>query len=56
VLRWVCDRPERIPARVFLALAGAGWDATQCPCCNFWRGVVVGVAGAGIVAMALRYV
>jgi len=53
VVRWICDTPDRIPARVFLALAGFGWDATQCPCCSFWRGVVALAALECVLAGAV---
>jgi hypothetical protein len=42
VIRGICDTPERIPARIFIALGSEGSRA--CPCCSFWRGVVFGVA------------
>lgn len=50
----ICDRPDRIGARVFLRVSGM---AAECPCCSFWRGVVAGVIAmllAGLIAGALH--
>jgi hypothetical protein len=38
VIRFICDTPDRIPARIFLALRN------DCACCTFWRGVALGLA------------
>jgi len=39
VIRGICDTPDRIPARIFLALR-----SDYCACCTFWRGVALGLA------------
>ena len=38
MIRFVCDTPDRVPARIYRALA------VECQCCTFWRGVLLGVA------------
>lgn len=43
----LCDRREQLGARIFVRVAGA---ARACPCCSFWRGVIVGAAFAGLLA------
>jgi hypothetical protein len=43
----VCDRRDRVAARVYLALR------TDCGCCTFWRGVVLGGVTAGVTALIL---
>lgn len=44
----VCDTPDRLAARAFLALAGR---ASGCPCCSFYRGLVLGfLSGAALMA------
>jgi len=48
VIRFVCDTPDRIPARIFRALG------TECACCSFWRGVVFGAFGVALAAFLYR--
>jgi hypothetical protein len=49
VIRGICDRPERIAARVYVALR------SDCPCCTAYRffalGVVLGAAIATVAAL-----
>jgi len=40
-----CDTEDRLPARIFSALG------TDCPCCAFWRGAVLGMSVAAIAAV-----
>lgn len=49
-MRWPCDRPERIGARIFVALR------TDCPCCLFWRGAIVGAALTCVFILGAVYV
>lgn len=50
MIRFVCDTPDRIPARIFAALG------TSCPCCAFWRGAVFGAAVVGGVSAVIALV
>jgi hypothetical protein len=50
VLRGICDTPERIPARIFIALKSG------CQCCTFWRAWLLGVATSGLPALLLYFV
>lgn len=48
MIRFVCDTPDRIPARIFAALE------SKCPCCTFFRGVALGaLVGASIAALII---
>ena len=44
MLYGICDKRERIAARIFLALQSG------CECCTFWRGVMLGFALATVTA------
>jgi hypothetical protein len=49
----LCDRPDRLMARAFLAMAG---KAKECPCCSFWRGALLGFFAGGVaVALFVRF-
>lgn len=42
-----CGHPDRLAARIFRVVG-----PEHCPCCAFWRGVVVGaLLGAVVVAL-----
>jgi hypothetical protein len=41
-IRFVCDDPDRILARIFRTMRSG------CECCSFWRGVLFGAACSAI--------
>jgi hypothetical protein len=43
----ICDHPERLGARIFIALR------VDCDCCTFWRGVVLGFCLCAVIAIAV---
>lgn len=45
---WMCDKPTRIPARIFMALR------VECECCTFWRGWLLGVVTALVAGAIVR--
>lgn len=48
MIKFICDTPERIPARIFRSqLERAG----GCYCCAFWRGFLGGIALSVCVAI-----
>ena len=44
MIPFVCDTPDRLPARIFIAMR------VDCNCCTFWRGVLLGIAVGFIIA------
>lgn len=49
----VCDTPDRLPALIFRWQLGR---AGGCPCCAFWRGVVLGVVVGIVLTIAFIFV
>jgi hypothetical protein len=50
LIRFVCDTPERIPARIY------AWNlerAQGCPCCAFWRGVALGALVCACLSLSI---
>jgi hypothetical protein len=50
-VHWPCDNPERIGARLY---AWTLASASGCPCCAFWRGVVIGAAIGALVTFLVH--
>jgi hypothetical protein len=45
VIRGLCDHPDRIAARIFVALR------SDCNCCTFWRAIVLGLCIGAFVTI-----
>ena len=52
MIRFICDTPTRIPARIFRNQVER---AGGCYCCAFWRGVVLGAALALLFSISLAF-
>jgi len=59
-LRFVCDTPERIPARIYSAVrwlvdksARLPDPPRDCPCCAFWRGAAFCALVAACVSIPI---